>query len=182
MESSEEGGREERGWLKTRGRSWGRWERDIEQSTGNGRSSSLMMKGWVYYLIFSFGVWTFLPHWDCSFVINFDREKCYSCLQLHSTIIYCGSVLFHYYYYTCTWRCIMQGAQSDSEEESVTSDLKDLEFKLLHDLSQLQVYTCSVCDCKLLLGFLIITCMTWFDIIHVFSHCRKLLMLDVASL
>lgn len=74
----------------------------------------------------------------------------------------------------------MQGAQSDSEEESVTSDLKDLEFKLLHDLSQLQVCTCSVCDCKLLLGFLII--MTWFDIIHVFSHCRKLLMLDVASL
>ena len=33
----------------------------------------------------------------------------------------------------------VQGAQSDSEEESVTSDLKDLEFKLLHDLSQLQV-------------------------------------------
>ena len=76
----------------------------------------------------------------------------------------------------------MQGAQSDSEEESVTSDLKDLEFKLLHDLSQLQVCTCSVCDCKLLLGFLIITCMTWFDIIHVFFHYRKLLMLDVASL
>ncbi|XP_064390174.1 probable ATP-dependent RNA helicase DHX34 isoform X2 [Halichondria panicea] len=30
------------------------------------------------------------------------------------------------------------GALSDNEEESVTSDLKDLEFKLLHDLSQLQ--------------------------------------------
>ena len=28
---------------------------------------------------------------------------------------------------------------SENEEESATSDLKDLEFKLLHDLSKLQV-------------------------------------------
>ena len=34
---------------------------------------------------------------------------------------------------------LTQGALSDTEEESVSSDLKDLEFKLLHDLSKLQV-------------------------------------------
>lgn len=33
----------------------------------------------------------------------------------------------------------LQGALSDSEEESASADLKDLEFKLLHDLTQLQV-------------------------------------------
>ena len=33
----------------------------------------------------------------------------------------------------------LQGAQSDSGEESVSTDLKDLEFKLLHDITQLQV-------------------------------------------
>ena len=32
-----------------------------------------------------------------------------------------------------------QGVLSDSEGETASSDLKDLEFKLLHDMSQLQV-------------------------------------------
>ena len=61
----------------------------------------------------------------------------------------------------------MQGAQSDSEEESVTSDLKDLEFKLLHDLSQFQVHNYY---------YVIIS----FDVIEfvicILSHRRKLLM------
>ena len=45
---------------------------------------------------------------------------------------------------------VMQGAQSNSDDELVTSDLKDLEFKLLHDLSQLQVMKVEcmcVCVC-----------------------------------
>ena len=32
-----------------------------------------------------------------------------------------------------------QGAESEDEETSLTADLRDLEFKLLHDLAQLQV-------------------------------------------
>ena len=35
----------------------------------------------------------------------------------------------------------LQGALSDNEEDSALADLKDLEFKLLHDLTQLQVAT-----------------------------------------
>ena len=39
------------------------------------------------------------------------------------------------------WACVHppQGVESGGEETTVTSELKDLEFKLLHDLSRLQV-------------------------------------------
>ena len=46
------------------------------------------------------------------------------------------------------WSCVpctdclppfLQGAESGDEETSLTADLRDLEFKLLHDLAQLQV-------------------------------------------
>ena len=40
---------------------------------------------------------------------------------------------------TCHVFCLLQGALSDNEEDSALADLKDLEFKLLHDLTQLQV-------------------------------------------
>ena len=53
--SLEEGDKEERDWLRTRGRSWGRWERDKEQSTGKGRSSNSMKKGWVHWPIVNLG-------------------------------------------------------------------------------------------------------------------------------
>lgn len=40
---------------------------------------------------------------------------------------------------------VTQGALSDTEEESVSSGLKDLEFKLLHDLTKLQVSHIQYC-------------------------------------
>ena len=40
---------------------------------------------------------------------------------------------------SCFLSLSLQGALSDNEEDSALADLKDLEFKLLHDLTQLQV-------------------------------------------
>lgn len=42
-------------------------------------------------------------------------------------------------YVSCFLSFSLQGALSDNEEDSALADLKDLEFKLLHDLTQLQV-------------------------------------------
>lgn len=79
--------------------------------------------------------------------MNDDRAFAYN----RSTLYFCLYIMYVAFVPTPQCRvlsvvhvhvCVcktMQGAQSDSEEESVTSDLKDLEFKLLHDLSQLQV-------------------------------------------
>ena len=42
-------------------------------------------------------------------------------------------------YVLCFLSLSLQGALSDNEDDSALADLKDLEFKLLHDLTQLQV-------------------------------------------
>ena len=41
--------------------------------------------------------------------------------------------------YVCVRDLLIKGVESGGEETSASSELKDLEFKLLHDLTKLQV-------------------------------------------